>query len=83
MVPYSEIGRYGRTLDAPSDASEARISDLLSIRHVNFVGYADDQQTFVPNVAKAWEWNEDFNQLTRSCAWARNGRTARPSPWRM
>jgi len=64
IVPYDSIGTYGGTLDALSNATEAGTSDFLSVRHVNLVRYADDLQTIVPNVAKSWEWNEDFTQLT-------------------
>ncbi len=64
VAPYDEIGRYGGTLDALSNATEAGTSDFLSIRHVNLVRYSDDLKTIVPNVAKGWEWNEDFTQLT-------------------
>lgn len=64
MVPYDSVGHYGGTLDALSNANEAGTSDFLSIRHVNLVRYSDDLQTIVPNVAKSWEWNEDFTRLT-------------------
>lgn len=64
VAPYDEIGRYGGTLDALSNATEAGTSDFLSIRHVNFARFSDDLQTIVPNVAKGWEWNEDFTHLT-------------------
>jgi len=64
VVPYNSIGKYGGTLDALSNATEAGTSDLLSTRHVNLVRYSDDLQTIVPNVAKSWEWNDDFTQLT-------------------
>ncbi|MEM6847234.1 MAG: ABC transporter substrate-binding protein [Pseudomonadota bacterium] len=64
IVPYDSIGRYGGQLDALSNATEAGTSDFLSTRHVNLVRYADDLQTIVPNVAKSWEWNDDFTQLT-------------------
>ena len=64
VVPYDMIGTYGGTLDALSNATEAGTSDFLSIRHVNFVRYSDDLQTIVPNVAKSWEWNADFTELT-------------------
>ena len=47
-----------------SNATEAGTSDFLAIRHVNLVRYSDDLQTIVPNVAKGWEWNDDFTQLT-------------------
>lgn len=64
VVPYESIGRYGGTLDALSNAPEAGTSDFLSTRHVNLVRYSDDLETIVPNIAKGWEWNEDFTQLT-------------------
>ncbi|MGC1429068.1 MAG: ABC transporter substrate-binding protein [Albidovulum sp.] len=64
VVPYDEVGKYGGTLDALSNATEAGTSDFLSIRHVNLVRYADDLATIVPNVAKSWTWNDDYTQLT-------------------
>lgn len=64
VVPYDSIGTYGGTLRALSNATEAGTSDFLSVRHVNLVRYSDDLQTIVPNVAKSWEWNDDFTQLT-------------------
>jgi peptide/nickel transport system substrate-binding protein len=64
VAPYASIGKYGGTLDALSNATEAGTSDFLSTRHVNLVRYSDDLQTIVPNVAKGWEWNDDYTQLT-------------------
>lgn len=64
VAPYDAIGSYGGTLRALSNATEAGTSDFLSTRHVNLVRYADDLTTIVPNVAKSWEWNEDFTELT-------------------
>jgi peptide/nickel transport system substrate-binding protein len=64
VTPYDEIGRYGGVFNALSNASEAGTSDLLSTRHVNLVRYSDDLATIVPNVAKGWEWNDDYTQLT-------------------
>ncbi len=64
VAPYDSIGRYGGIFDALSNATESGTSDFMSIRHVNLVRYSDDLQTIVPNVAKGWEWNEDFTQLT-------------------
>lgn len=63
-VPYESIGKYGGTFDALSNATEAGTSDFLSMRHVNLVRYSDDLQSIVPNIAKGWEWNDDFTQLT-------------------
>lgn len=64
VVPYDEIGNYGGVLDGLSNAPEAGTSDLLSVRHVSLVRYSDDLTTIVPNVAKSWDWNSDFTQLT-------------------
>lgn len=63
-APYDAIGEYGGTLDVLSNATEAGTSDFLSVRHVNLVRYSDDLETIVPNVARDWEWNDDFTQLT-------------------
>ena len=64
VVPYDSVGHYGGTFDALSNATEAGTSDFLSVRHVNLVRYSDNLQTIVPNVAKSWEWNDDYTQLT-------------------
>lgn len=64
VVPYEAVGKYGGTLNALSNATEAGTSDFLSTRHVNLVRYADDLQTIVPNIAKSWSWNDDFTELT-------------------
>ncbi len=64
VVPYDSVGQYGGTLHALSNATEAGTSDFLSTRHVNLVRYSDDLNTIVPNIAKSWEWNDDFTQLT-------------------
>jgi len=63
-APYDSIGKYGGTLDVLSNATEAGTSDFLSVRHVNLVRFSDDLQTIVPNIAKDWEWNSDYTQLT-------------------
>ncbi|MEL6470202.1 MAG: ABC transporter substrate-binding protein [Cyanobacteria bacterium J06623_4] len=64
VMPYEEIGTYGGTLTGLSKATEAGTSDLLSVRHVNLFRYADDLKTIVPNVAKDFEWNDDYTVLT-------------------
>ncbi|TVQ54430.1 MAG: ABC transporter substrate-binding protein [Rhodobacteraceae bacterium] len=64
VAPYTAIGVYGGVIAGTSRATEAGTSDLLSVRHVNLVRYSDDLQTIVPNVAKAWAWNDDFTVLT-------------------
>jgi peptide/nickel transport system substrate-binding protein len=64
VAPYDSIGKYGGTFDMISNATEAGTSDFLAVRHVNLVRFSDDLQTIVPNVAKGWEWNDDFTQLT-------------------
>ncbi|QIE43423.1 ABC transporter substrate-binding protein (plasmid) [Rhodobacteraceae bacterium SC52] len=66
VMPYDTIGQYGGVITGLSKATESGTSDLLSVRHVNFVRYTDDLQTVVPNIAKAWSWNDDFTELTIS-----------------
>ena len=55
VAPYDKIGTYGGVLDGLSNAPEAGTSDLLSVRHVSLVRYADDLKTIVPNIAKSWK----------------------------
>jgi len=64
VAPYDKIGHYGGVITGISKGTESGTSDLLSVRHVNFVRYSDDLQTVVPNVAKGWSWNDDFTVLT-------------------
>ena len=64
VAPYETKGIYGGVLTGLSKGTESGTSDLLSVRHVNLVRYADDLQTIVPNVAKSWDWNDDYTKLT-------------------
>jgi len=64
MAPYDVIGSYGGVLNGLSNATEAGTSDLLSVRHVSLLRFAEDLTTLVPNVAKAWEYNDDATELT-------------------
>lgn len=64
IQPYDEIGKYGGQLRSVSIAPESGTAETLSWRHVNLVRYLDDLQTIVPNVAKSWEWNKDYTELT-------------------
>ncbi len=64
VAPYAMVGKYGGTLDALSNATEAGTSDFLSTRHVNLVRYSDDLQTIVPMVARDWSWNDSYTELT-------------------
>lgn len=64
VVPYNEIGHYGDRLHGVSIAPEAGNSEWLSVRHVNLLRFSDDLQTIVPNVAKAFQWNNDYTELT-------------------
>ncbi|WP_421869088.1 ABC transporter substrate-binding protein [Motiliproteus sp.] len=63
IAPYKTIGVYGGVLSGISKATESGTSDLLAVRHVNLVRFSDDLSTVVPNVAKSWEWNDDFTVL--------------------
>jgi peptide/nickel transport system substrate-binding protein len=64
VVPYNEVGQYGGRISGASIAPEAGNSEWLSVRHVNLFRFADDLQTIVPNMAKSFEWNSDFTELT-------------------
>jgi peptide/nickel transport system substrate-binding protein len=64
LQPYFDIGKYGGQLDGISNATEAGTSDLLSVRHVNLVRFDDDYLTIKPDIAKGWEWNDDFTEIT-------------------
>jgi peptide/nickel transport system substrate-binding protein len=66
VAPYDSIGKYGGTYNNLSNAPEAGTAGFMSVRHVNLVRYADDLQAIVPMVAKSWEWNNDYTQLTFS-----------------
>ncbi len=64
VVPYDEIGAYGGRFRGVSIGPEAGNSEFLSVRHVNLLRFTDDLVTIVPNMAKSYEWNDDFTQLT-------------------
>lgn len=64
VAPYDEIGTYGGILHGVSTSTESGTTDLLSVRHVQLVRYSDDQETLVPDVAKSWEWNDDYTAVT-------------------
>ena len=64
VEPYHEIGQYGGRMESVSIAPESGTAETLSWRHVNLVRFDDDLQTIVPNVAKSWEWNDDYTELT-------------------
>jgi peptide/nickel transport system substrate-binding protein len=63
-VPYNEIGTYGGRFRGVSIGPEAGNSEFLSVRHVNLLRFTDDLQTIVPNMAKDFQWNDDYTQLT-------------------
>lgn len=63
ILPYEECGHYGGTLEGTSRAPESGTSDILSWRQASLVRISDDLSTVVPNVAKSWEWNEDFTSI--------------------
>jgi len=64
VQPYEEIGKYGGRMRGVSFATESGTSGILSWRHVNLVRWSDGLQTIVPNVAKSWEWNDDYTEIT-------------------
>jgi peptide/nickel transport system substrate-binding protein len=63
-MPYNEIGKYGGRLRGTSKSPESGTSDILSLRHVNLFRFHEDLKTVVPCIAKDWQYNEDFTQLT-------------------
>lgn len=64
VQPYELIGKYGGRMQGVSIGPEAGNSEYLSWRHVNLVRFLDDHQTIVPFVAKSYQWNDDFTELT-------------------
>ncbi|MCP4120067.1 MAG: ABC transporter substrate-binding protein [Desulfobacteraceae bacterium] len=64
VLPYGEIGRYGGTLRGIALAYESGTAEILSWRQTNLVRFNDDARTIVPNVAKAWKWDEDYAGIT-------------------
>jgi len=63
VLPYTEIGQYGGKLKGMSISYESGTSEILAWRQANLVRFSDDLTTIVPNVAKSWEWNEDFTEI--------------------
>jgi len=64
VMPYDEIGKYGGKLRGICIAYESGTSEVLAWRHANIVRFSDDTRTIVPNVAKAWKWNDDYTEIT-------------------
>lgn len=64
VAPYQNLGQYGGVFNGISKATESGTSDLLSVRHVNFMRFNDDLTQVVPNVATSWSFNNDYTQLT-------------------
>jgi peptide/nickel transport system substrate-binding protein len=64
LQPYTEIGTYGGRFRGISKSPESGTSDVMSTRHVNLVRMSEDLLTIVPSVAKGWEYNADFTELT-------------------
>ena len=64
VLPYEACGHYGGTIRGTSRAPTSGTSDVLSWRQAVLVRISDDLQTIVPNVARAWTWNDDFTKIT-------------------
>ncbi len=64
VLPYDGIGKYGGKLRGMCISYESGTSEVLAWRHANLVRISDDMKTIVPNVAKAWKWNDNFTQIT-------------------
>lgn len=64
IVPYEACGTYGGEMRYLARALESNTSEGLSWRQVQLVRLDDDLQTIKPDVAKSWEWNDDFTEVT-------------------
>ncbi|MBW2593438.1 MAG: ABC transporter substrate-binding protein, partial [Deltaproteobacteria bacterium] len=64
VMPYNEIGKYGGKLRGICIAYESGTSEVMAWRQANIVRFSDDVSTIVPNVAKAWKWNDDYTEIT-------------------
>lgn len=64
IVPLESVGKYGGILDGMSNATESGTSDVLSVRHASLTRFDNDLVSIKPNVAKSWEWNDDFTEIT-------------------
>ena len=64
VVPYSAIGTYGGELQGLSLGPESGNSEYMSWRHNNFLRYAEDLVTIVPNVVKDYSFNTDLTEFT-------------------
>ena len=65
-IPYNEIGVYGGQLEGLSLGPESGNSEYLSWRHANFLRYADDLVTIVPNLVKDFSVNDELTEFTFS-----------------
>lgn len=64
VLPYNEIGQYGGKLHGVCIGPGSGTSEFMAWRHANMVRFSDDCATIVPNVAKAWDWNDDYTEIT-------------------
>lgn len=64
ILPYDTIGHYGGRLHGLSVGPESGTSEIAAWRQANLVRFSDDTKTIVPNVVKAWKWNEDYTEIT-------------------
>lgn len=64
ILPFEQIGTYGGTLRGVAGALESGTSEILSWRQVSLVRLDPTDNSIVPNVASAWEWNDDKTEIT-------------------
>ena len=64
IVPFEACGSYGGEMRYLARALESNTSEGLSWRQVQLVRLDDDLQTIKPDVAKSWEWNDDYTEIT-------------------
>ncbi|MBY6163096.1 ABC transporter substrate-binding protein [Mameliella alba] len=66
VLPYEACGVYGGQMRYVARALESNTSEGLSWRQVQLVRLDDDLRTIKPDVAKSWEWNADYTEITFS-----------------
>jgi peptide/nickel transport system substrate-binding protein len=63
-APNEEIGLYGGTIRGISTGPESGNSGFISWRHASLVRVSDDMTTVKPNLAKAWDVNDNYTEFT-------------------
>jgi peptide/nickel transport system substrate-binding protein len=64
VEPAEKIGKYGGTLRGPATQPVHGGWDVVEMRAQFLLRVAPDYKTIVPNIAKGWDFSEDFKTLT-------------------